>query len=194
MHIGLTYDLRDDYLAAGYGEEETAEFDRIATIDALEGALRAGGHRTDRIGHAARLARLLTTGRRWDLVFNIAEGLHGLGREAQVPALLELYGIPYTFSDPLTMSLTLHKGLTKLVVRDAGLPTPDFAVVARLEDLAGVDLPYPLFAKPIAEGTGKGIDGASKLARRRSWPTAARCCWNGSASRCWSRPSCRGAS
>jgi len=162
-HVGLTYDLRDDYLAAGYGEEETAEFDRISTVEALEAALRAGGHRTERIGNAARLARLLTAGRRWDLVFNIAEGLHGIGREAQVPALLELYGIAYTFGDPLTMSLTLHKGMTKRVLRDAGLPTPAFAEVARLADLAGLDLPYPLFAKPIAEGTGKGIDGSSKL-------------------------------
>lgn len=71
------------------------------------------------------------------------------------------------------MSLTLHKGMTKRVLRDAGLPTPAFAEVARLDDLAGLDLPYPLFAKPIAEGTGKGIDGASKL--RTPQELAARC-------------------
>jgi len=163
MRIGLTYDLRSEYLAAGYGEEETAEFDRGETIDALEDALRKLGHAPDRIGHAKQLLARLVAGDRWDLVFNIAEGLYGLGREAQVPAILDLYQIPYTFSDPLVTALCLHKGLTKMVVRNAGVPTADFAVIESPADLDAVDLPYPLFAKPVAEGTGKGITAASKV-------------------------------
>jgi D-alanine-D-alanine ligase len=163
MKIGLTYDLRDEYLRLGYSEEETAEFDRISTIEAIEAALQRLGHVSDRIGHARQLIARLVAGDRWDLVFNIAEGLRGIGREAVVPALLDLYEIPYTFSDPLVMALTLHKGMTKRVIRDAGLPTPPFAEVMRLEELAGLALPYPLFAKPVAEGTGKGIDGSSVL-------------------------------
>ena len=163
MRIGLTYDLRDQYLAMGYSEEETAEFDRISTVESLEGALGRLGHQTDRIGHARDLAARLVAGDRWDLIFNIAEGLTGIGREAQVPALLEVYGIPYTFSDPLVMALTLHKGLTKRVLRDGGIPTPAFAEVAAASDVDGLDLPFPLFAKPLAEGTGKGIDGGSVL-------------------------------
>ena len=164
MRIGLTYDLRADYLAAGYGEEETAEFDRPDTIEAIEVALRTLGHEPDRIGHAWRLVERLARGDRWDLVFNIAEGLFGIGREAQVPAILDLYQIPYTFSDPLVMALSLHKGMAKAVVRDAGIPTPDFTIIEQPEDLDGVRLPYPLFAKPVAEGTGKGIGPASKIA------------------------------
>lgn len=163
MRIGLTYDLRDDYLAMGYGEEETAEFDRISTIEGIEGALQRLGHRTDRIGHVKALAARLVAGDRWDLVFNIAEGLAGIGREAQVPALLDAYGVPYTFSDPLVMALTLHKGMTKRVLRDGGVPTPAFVEVTTAADLDGIDLRYPLFAKPLAEGTGKGIDGGSVL-------------------------------
>lgn len=163
MLIGLTYDLRGDYLAAGYSEIETAEFDRGDTIDAIEAALRRLGHRTERIGHVRQLARALVDGKRWDLVFNIAEGLGGFGREAQVPALLEAWNIPCTFSDPLTCALTLHKALAKRVVRDAGVPTPRFAVVELPEQISGVALTYPLFAKPLAEGTGKGIDARSKI-------------------------------
>lgn len=163
MRIGITYDLRDDYLAEGYTEEETAEFDHPLTIEAIEAALRALGHETDRIGHIRALARRLVDGDRWDLVFNIAEGLRGFGREAQVPALLEAWDIPYTFSDPLVLSLTLHKGLTKRVVRDLGIPTPDFAVVETPDEIAPVKLPFPLFAKPVAEGTGKGVTAASKI-------------------------------
>jgi D-alanine-D-alanine ligase len=166
MKVGLTYDLRADYLAAGYGEEETAEFDRPDTIDALEAAVRALGHTPQRIGNARQLIERLAQGDSWDLVVNIAEGLYGLGREAQVPAILDVYQIPYTFSDPLVMALALHKGLTKLAIRDAGVPTPDFAVVHRSEDVESVDLPYPLFAKPVAEGTGKGVCPASKVGDR----------------------------
>jgi D-alanine-D-alanine ligase len=163
MRIGLTYDLRQEYLAAGYSEEETAEFDRPDTIDALEQALQDLNHETDRIGSVQQLVGRLALGDRWDLVFNICEGLHGRAREAQVPALLDAYNIPYTFSDPLIMALSLDKGLTKTVVRAAGVPTPDFTVVTCEADVAQVALPFPLFAKPIAEGTGKGVTPASKI-------------------------------
>ena len=166
MRIGMTYDLRDDYLATGYGLEETAEFDRLDTIEAIEGALRQLGHRPERIGHIRELARRLVAGERWDLVFNIAEGLKGIGREAQVPALLEAYDIPYTFSDPLATALTLHKGMAKRVARDADVPTAPFAVVEAPADIRAVDLPFPLFAKPAGEGTGKGITAASRIADR----------------------------
>jgi D-alanine-D-alanine ligase len=161
MKIGMTFDLRDEYLAAGYSEEATAEFDRADTIDSIENALRGLGHQTDRIGHLKQLVSRLAAGDRWDLVFNICEGMHGIAREAQVPALLEAYEIPCTFADPVVMSVCLHKGLTKTLVEKAGLPTPQFAVVENMADVKNVKLPYPLFAKPIAEGTGKGISPAS---------------------------------
>ena len=163
MKVGITYDLRKDYLAKGLTEEETAEFDRPDTIKAIEGALQDLGYDTDRIGNLKSLASRLVTGDRWDMVFNIAEGLTGLGREAQVPALLDAYEIPYTFSDPLVLALTLHKGLTKHVIRDLGISTPNFCVVEDPSDIENVDLPFPLFAKPIAEGTSKGISAASKI-------------------------------
>jgi len=171
MKIGMTYDLRAEYLAAGYGEEETAEFDREETIELLEKAIRELGHDVDRIGSARKLVGRLAGGDRWNLVFNIAEGLRGVGREAQVPALLDLYEIPYTFSDPLVMALTLHKGMTKHVVRDAGLPTPDFALVEQASDVKAIDFEAPYFVKPVAEGTSKGITARSIVRERRAlWP------------------------
>ncbi len=157
LTIGLTYDLRSTYLAEGFSEDETAEFDREETVAAIETTLQSLGHRTERIGHGRQLAEALVAGRRWDLVFNIAEGMHGIGREAQVPALLDLYQIPYTFSDPLVMSLTLHKGMTKHVIRDAGIATSDFWVADSVDAAAAVPFPAPYFVKPVAEGTGKGI-------------------------------------
>lgn len=164
MRLGLTYDLRSEYLAAGYSEEETAEFDRAETIDAIDGALRELGHQTDRIGNVRQLVQRLAAGDRWDLVFNICEGLRGPGREAQVPALLDAYDIPYTFADPLMMSVCLHKEMTKMVVRDSGIATPRSLAAQTLDDLANHSLRYPLFIKPIAEGTGKGITPDSKIA------------------------------
>ncbi|MDD5724010.1 MAG: hypothetical protein PHY29_09800 [Syntrophales bacterium] len=168
MRVGITYDLRDDYLRAGYGEEETAEFDREDTIHAIESSLGELGYEPVRIGNVKALVQRLNDGDRYDLVFNIAEGLRGYGREAQVPALLDAYEIPYTFSDPLVLSLTLHKGMVKRVIRDLGIPTPAFYVVESDADISSVDLPFPLFAKPVAEGTGKGIDAASKIVDRQS--------------------------
>lgn len=166
MLIGLTYDLKDDYRALGFSEAAVAEFDSRETIDAIEGALVSLGHECERIGHVKALAERLVAGARWDLVFNIAEGVAGFGRESQVPALLEAYGIPYTFSDPLTTALTLHKGMAKHVARGCGVPTPDFALVASRAEAEAVDLALPLFVKPVAEGTSKGITGASLVRSR----------------------------
>jgi D-alanine-D-alanine ligase len=163
LTIGLTYDLRDDYLKAGFGLEETAEFDKPDTIEAIEAVILGMGFKADRIGNIRALAERLTAGDRWDLVFNIAEGLYGFGREAQVPALLDAYAIPYTFSDVLGHAVTLHKGITKRIVRDLGIPTPDFAVITDEQQIDAVNLPYPLFVKPVAEGTGKGISALSKI-------------------------------
>ena len=163
LNIGLTYDLRDEYLEMGFSEEDTAEFDREGTIIAIESTLAELGYRTDRIGHIRNLVRRLDQGDRWDLVFNIAEGLYGSGREAQVPALLDAYQIPYVFSGPLIMALTLNKALTKIIVKDAGVATPAHRVIYTPEDIANIDLPSPLFAKPVAEGTGKGIDSRSVI-------------------------------
>lgn len=163
IKIGLTYDLRSDYLRMGFSEEETAEFDKEDTIDSIEDALRQLGYKTERIGNVKELAASLVAGKRWDLVFNICEGMYGIGREAQVPALLDAWNIPYVFSGPLVLSLTLHKAMTKRIIRDAGLATPDFFVVSEAADIEKVNIPFPLFAKPVAEGTGKGINGNSVI-------------------------------
>jgi D-alanine-D-alanine ligase len=166
MNIGLTFDLREDYVREGYEQEQAAEFDDIETIVAIELALRSLGHATERIGNARSLVHRLGRGDRWNLVFNIAEGMHGFGRQALVPALLDTYGIPYIFSNPLALSVTLHKGTAKHIARDLGIPTPDFEIIEDLADLEKVTLPFPLFAKPIAEGTSKGIGRMSKVLNR----------------------------
>ena len=163
MNIGLTYDLRDEYLQMGYGEEETGEFDRIDTIESIEKTLHSLGYETDRIGHIKNLVHRLAKGDRWDLVFNIAEGMYGAGREAQVPAILDAYQIPYVFSGPLVLAVTLDKAWTKEIVKNAGVPTPEYCVVEKPEDIKNIKLPFPLFAKPIAEGTGKGINSDSVI-------------------------------
>ena len=163
MIIGLTYDLKNDYANSGLSAEDIAEFDSEEAIAGIEAAIGACGHITKRIGNIRSLAARLVAGETWDFVFNIAEGLSGSGRESQAPCLLEAYNIPYSFSGPLTLALCLHKGMAKSVIRDAGLPTPDFALVEKSEDMGRIGLPYPLFAKPIAEGTGKGIDPSSKI-------------------------------
>lgn len=163
VRIGLTYDLRSEYLAMGYSPEETAEFDRDDTITSIATALRVLGHEADRIGHLRQLVQRLAAGDTWDLVFNICEGLSGPAREAQVPALLEAWNIPCTFSDSLMLAVCLHKGLTKMLVAQAGLPTARFHLVESPKDISAVSLPYPLFAKPVSEGTGKGVSAASVI-------------------------------
>lgn len=161
--IGFVYDLRDDYLANGFTQETVAEFDTEDTISRIAAALGEIGYEVDRIGHGRELCRRLVNGERWDLVFSIAEGVRERSREAQVPCVLEMFDVPYVFSDPLTCAMTLDKSAAKRAIRAAGLPTPASHTVACEDDVDRVRLEYPLFAKPNAEGTGKGVDGASRI-------------------------------
>jgi len=163
MRVGLTYDLRSDYLAQGYKDEDVAEFDSEETITAIGGAIQSLGYETDSIGNAGSLCSRLVAGERWDLVFNIAEGLSGRWRESQIPSLLEMFKIGYTFSDPLVCAITLDKSFAKRLVRDFGIPTAKFKVIDDIQELRHISLEYPLFAKPVAEGTGKGINHNSVI-------------------------------
>lgn len=158
MRIGLTYDLRTWYLERGYTMDETAEFDKEETVVALENELLRLGYETVRIGNIFQLVEKLAAGERWDMVFNIAEGLYGDGRESVVPALLDQYRIPYVFSGPVVMGVSLNKYLTRLVVEAAGVPVCPGIIANSVQDLQDLSsLEFPLFVKPVAEGTGKGI-------------------------------------
>ena len=160
MRIALVYDLRDDYRTLGFSEEEVAEFDNIDTIDQLDGILRALGCNVERVGRGQVLAARLAAGERFDLVFSIAEGVKGRSREAQVPALCELFDQPYLLSDPLTSAVCHDKAVAKRLVRDAGVPTPSFIAASGVSELAGWN-GFPAFVKPVAEGTSKGCESAS---------------------------------
>lgn len=163
MKIGITYDSKDFYKSIGYSEYEIAEFDKESTIENIENTLQKLGHHTIRIGNINHLLNKIYIGDKWDIVFNICEGVHGTGREAQVPALLDAYKIPYTFSDPLVLSLTLNKGMTKRIIRDGGIKTAPFKIIKNEDDIKNIELSYPLFVKPNSEGSGKGISLKSKV-------------------------------
>ncbi len=163
MKIGLTFDLRSWYLDRGYSMEDTAEFDKQDTVDAIDAALRKMGFETDPVGNCFQLIEALASGKRWDLVFNIAEGLYGDGRESVVPAILDQYRIPYVFSGPVIMGISLNKYLTRLIVSSAGVPVSPGILISDLKDLGKCDLQYPLFIKPVSEGTGKGITEKSMV-------------------------------
>ena len=151
-----------------------AEFDDEGVIAGLEETLTGLGHRVERVGRGRALAARLVAGDRWDLVFNVAEGLRGRAREAQVPALCELFDQPYTFSDPVTCGVTLDKALAKRIVRDAGLPTPGFVVVrSRPTRIRGSR--SPLFVKPLAEGSSKGVGAYSIVDTASSFEPAPGC-------------------
>jgi D-alanine-D-alanine ligase len=139
-------------------DDEYAEWDSAETINAVERALARHGEvvrleATDDFPQRLRDARP-------DIVFNIAEGLRGPNREAHVPAICEFYGIPYSGSDPFTLALCLDKARTKEILRAHDVPTADWWLVRSVSDvttLAARALRYPLFAKPVHEGSSKGI-------------------------------------
>jgi D-alanine-D-alanine ligase len=155
--------------SAPAADDEFAEWDSPATIDAVHNALAGYGEvirleATDDFPLRLRDARP-------DIVFNIAEGLRGPNREAHVPAICEFYGIPYSGSDPFTLALCLDKARTKEILRARGVPTADWALIASTRDLElfiATAPRLPLFAKPVHEGSSKGITERNYIADAES--------------------------
>jgi D-alanine-D-alanine ligase len=168
MKIGITYDLKAELPASNdLPDDFQEEFDSPVTIEAIAAALRGLGHEVEFLGDGRELLERLLR-RPPDFVFNIAEG-HGVGRcrEARVPAVLEMLGIPYSGSDPLTLAATLDKDCAKRLVQSAGVTVPAGSVIQPDDDPRAFLYPFPTFeswpkiVKPAWEGSSKGIRGKS---------------------------------
>jgi D-alanine-D-alanine ligase len=168
LRVGITYNLKKEFSQReNQPIDLLEEFDSEETIDAIREVLEAEGHEVIKLGGDTGLVdRLRQTS--VDIVFNIAEGLEGRNREAHIPALLEFLNIPYTGSDPLTLSVTLDKAMAKRIIMSHDIPTPRFKKVERVEDLDGLDLRYPLFVKLCYEGSSKGVRLDSKISSPQS--------------------------
>jgi D-alanine-D-alanine ligase len=165
MRIGLTYNLKPEHPPEpGEPIDRYEEYDSEETVEAIAAALRRLGHHVERLGWGPTMLDALiqrAEGDRLDGVFNFAEGVGGRGRESQVPAMLEMLGIPNTGSDPVALALALDKGLAKIFAAGHGLATAPFCIVGADEVLHDPGLRYPLFAKPVAEGSSMGIRNTS---------------------------------
>jgi D-alanine-D-alanine ligase len=176
MRIALAYNQRPNVVpsaisANGDRASESlcadtfVEWDEPETITAVADALGAFGEVVllEAVRDFPRRLELA----RVDLLFNVAEGLSGPSREAQVPAVAEFLGIPYTGSDPLTLVLALHKARSKDIWSQRGIPTAPFLLVESEEELPALwDFGrYPAFLKPAWEGSSKGITQANRVAR-----------------------------
>jgi len=157
--VAVLANIKDDTLPKpeGVPPDAFADFDHIETIDSIRAALETDGHQTVFLQADADLPYALRE-ERPDICFNIAEGITGEAREAQIPALLELMRIPYTGSRVLANGISLDKTLTKRIWRDRRLPVAPFQEFNIGDEALRTDLEFPLFVKPAREGTGMGVD------------------------------------
>jgi len=157
--IAVLANIKDDSLPKpeGVPPDACADFDHIETIDSIRAALETDGHETVFIQADPNLPYTLRDAKP-DICFNIAEGVGGDAREAQVPALLEMLQIPYTGSRVLANGISLDKTLTKRIWRDRRLPVASFQEFSVGDEPLRIDLEFPLFVKPAREGTGMGVD------------------------------------
>lgn len=158
--VGVAYNLKSLDAHALLVDDSQAEFDSPSTVQALIDAIASAGHQVVGLEATPDFAHKVTSAG-VDMVFNIAEGIRGRNRESQVPAVLELLNIPYTGSDPACLCLTLDKGLAKRIVAQAGVQTPRWILMTTGKEKLPKELEFPLIAKPLAEGSSKGVGNAS---------------------------------
>lgn len=167
--IGLTFDLADNRMPnSDLPEDYYAEFDSQDTINTIAQSIESLGFKVDKIGNIFNLVDRLSSqspssSKKWDFVFNFAEGIHGRARESQIPALLDAYQIPYMGSDSLTLGITLDKAITKDIWKQKGLPVTEHIIWGGdVVDIGILDhASLPAFVKPLREGSSKGIDSKS---------------------------------
>lgn len=167
MRIGIVCEIQEqppEHAGRAADVDAIAEFATATEVEHLASAITALGHEVITIGDFIALVRYFGRGETVDLVFNYAAGVCGSAREAQAPALLEALRLPYTGADAFTLTLCIDKAIIKRLWRAAGLPTPDFGLVSTLADVPGVASElagFPLFVKPVREGSSKGISSRS---------------------------------
>jgi len=172
LRVGIAADLRPEPPPPGVGPDDRfEEYDSPRTVEAIAAALAARGHAPRFLG-GGRAFLQAVLGDPPDLVFNLAEGSGTRSREAHVPAVCEMLGIPFTGSDPLTLAAALDKSVAKRLVASAGLATPRGWVVESRADLSGLDLRFPLIAKPLREGSSIGIRRGSRVEDRAALEAA----------------------
>jgi len=174
MHISILHNCDYDFLADDPGREARKDVTRVAA--ALSEALTNDGVTAEPIAVQHRTLEFAETlcRRQPSLVINLCESIAADSRgEMAIPCLLELLGFPYTGSSALALGLALHKHKAKELLKVRSVPTPEFAVVDRLEDLALVDLPFPLIVKPAREDASVGVDFDSVVANRAELDRAA---------------------
>lgn len=156
MKVALTYNLKkkDSLKPADY----FSECDSEETINSVVLALKTKGHSVEAIDVEYPALFSYFRKNRVDMVFNIAEGKHGRFRESEVPAVLDYLNIPYTGSDTFSLALALNKGLTKKILQAENIPTPNFQVFVKGNELLNEQLKFPLIVKPNCEGSAKGIN------------------------------------
>jgi D-alanine-D-alanine ligase len=177
LRVGLTYNLKRRIAGnEKLPEDYYAEFDEEETINAIAAALAKSGCIVAKI-EADKKAYGKLQRLRPDIVFNIAEGLRGESREAQIPAILELLGIPYTGSGPSALTMSLNKALTHQILAANRIPSPLYQIFTSSDTRVGRWLRFPLVVKPLAEGSGKGVRSSSlvkdaeSLRKQVSWVT-----------------------
>ncbi|GFF55679.1 D-alanine--D-alanine ligase [Aspergillus udagawae] len=182
LNIALIAEQRSIYHDQGYSDEECAALPHNGEASHILTTLQELGHHVTLVPGIQSLVKHLAAGtnKDWDLAFNIAQGFHGLAREAQIPALLDAYQVLYTFSDAATMALCQNKVYTKIILAHHGIPTAPFSVISRadqklrLDDLSEMLPHYPLFLKPVIEGSSKGIGKFNKVTEPAELESAVR--------------------
>jgi len=165
MKVALTCNTLPTDYSRESGDDTFAEFDAPSTIEAIEKALLNRCDEVEVVEADENAYEKLRRGN-FDFAFNIAEGVRGEAREAQIPAMLEMLGIPYSGSGVTTLAITLDKRRTKEVLEANGIRTPKFQLLSRTEDLRS-DLQFPLFLKPNGEGSSRGITAKSLVSSKR---------------------------
>lgn len=176
MNLAICFNVKHTQPSKNISAQKEADYDSPDTINGIAKALSAGGHNIIRI-EADQKAYLefLNNRENIKIVFNIAEGLYGEAREAQIPSIFEMLKIPYTHSGPLCQSISLDKRMTKIVLSHFGIPTPKFQLITKRSERINPDLKFPLIVKPNSEGSSIGIFNENlvyddlKLTERIEW-------------------------
>jgi len=162
LKVALLYNL-SERLQKGEEKDILAEDAIIEEIGAVENAVRTLGHQC----FVMAIHDEILTVMHWlqeirpDVVFNLCESVYGnTCWEMNIPALLDLFRIPYTGSPPLTLGLCQDKGKVKDILQSQGILTPRYKMFDRGVGPVKGNI-FPIIVKPLHEDGSLGISKES---------------------------------
>lgn len=161
MHIVVIYSEYGEPVAEAKKLNPHGAEQMRSTVESVQAGLEFCGHKVSAVKATVNLLSDIQALEKPDVLFNLSSGITNKRTQANVVGMLEMLEIPIVGSGLSTHVLGLHKEVTKVLLREAGIRTAGSQLFKTGDEAVRPDLRFPVLVKPEHEGSSVGVDTSS---------------------------------